>query len=174
MYRRGGCGTDCDVRGEPIDPIRRHEGGGRARVLEEVARQIGRRVGVHHHDDRAATQDPEQRGDEIDAVGKRDNHALLGAYVVCGEQRRVLRRTSRHIVVRERAGSGADRRTIAAPLRNPRVEQMLRKVEPDGNHTITISVKLSPIGCQLSALSYRHQDHVRGSQADIRQPRADG
>ena len=75
------------------------------------------------------------------------------------------RRAATHtaLTVAPRRRSEKVRAPVRIAGRSPRpsairaVEQVRRKVEPDGNHTITISVKLSTIGCQLSALSYRHQ-----------------
>ena len=49
----------------------------RARVVEEVGQQIRLQVRVHHDDNGAAAEDPEERADEWRAVRQRDDDALL-------------------------------------------------------------------------------------------------
>ena len=115
--------------GEDAGPIARYEGRRRARVLEKVVNQIGRRIGVDHDDDRSAPQDAKEGADEIESVWKRHDGAFLRANVVGGKQVRVLRGQPRDVVIGRGRAPRMNGRTRAMTLADSCIQEWRRKVQ---------------------------------------------
>ena len=99
------------------------------RIAVEVLDGIHLQVRVHHHHHRAELERPEQRAYELGAVGKRDQHALLGLDAPVRQHVTKPVRERLHVAVRQRARPGQERRPVPPPFPDARVQEILGDVE---------------------------------------------
>src|SRR5262249_54807853 len=101
-------------------------------VVEEVGDLILLEPGVHHDRHGADLEDPEQRTDELGAVGQGHDRALLVLQAEAPEDVAEAAREHLHVAGGVRTVRAGERRSVPAPLADARVQEEIGDVDRIG------------------------------------------
>ncbi len=126
-------------RRRPLARLRRHDGGGRASLRDDLLRELGQRVHVERNEDRADAERGEERDPVLGPVDAPDDHAVAALDPRVRERARRAGHEVREIAVRPGASAEArpdDERGLLSEANGRRADDLVQRVQA---HTSTRS-----------------------------------